>query len=368
MSRLRTVVAIVCGLAAALGGATGFGAVVELRGAQPPINAERVSIEPEGVRVTRVGGVSSMIAWDMVRSVSGAEAAKDLAPMMEVADDLWRARSRVQRGDLAAARPLFEKHFDRFRGTTSETALIVAEGVLRCRLASNDWLQAIVPAIETARLRRAGVATDRFAALSPVLDDATLLAPQLAPDWTPDDRTRAVADELAALSISDAIVARLAALYSDLLRGVPPKEDARKDDAAGVAFLHAIARLQSGDEAVRARAAKDLAAATKPLPDWARAWANHAIGRAEVASDDRARKIDGVLALLRVAAQPTSPPRLVRSSLDLAIPALKQLGDAEGAAALERERQRLGGRRASAPSTTPARSPASAPTSTTGTP
>jgi len=328
-------------------------ATIELRGAQPAIVAERASIEPDGVRVTTTGGVTTVVAWDRVRSLTGVDNPNDAAAWLPIAEDLWRARSRVQRGDTLAASPLFERHFPQFRGTTSETALVVAEGLLRCRLASQDWMQAIVPALEVARLRKAGATTDRYTELDPVIDDTTLLCPQLAPAWTPDDRTKAIAEEIEALHIGESSVGRIAGLYVLLLRGSVPVDELKRDDAPAVALLHAIARLNGSDDAARARAAKDLVTPLKTLPEWARAWANHAIGRAAITAKEPAAQMDGVLALVRVAAQPSSPRRLARSSLDLAIPALRALGDADGAAALERERSALGGPKASAPAAKP---------------
>ena len=337
-------------------------ATIELRGTESPIVAERVAVEPGGVRVTRAGGVTETIAWDMVRSLTGTDNANEAATMLPIGEDLWRARSRVQRGDTVAARPLFEKHFDRFKGTNSETALVVAEGLVRCRLASDDWMQAVIPALEMARLRKAGVTTNRYAALGSVFDDATLLCPQLAPAWVADDRTKTFGDQIAALTINDLTVARLAGLYVALLHGVEPTDDAKRDDLPSIAMLHAIARLNSNDDAARARAAKELAAAVKSLPPWARAWEQHAIGRTALRSQDKLVQVDGVLALLRVAAQPGVSRRLVRMSLDLAVPALRSLGDVDGAAILERERAALGGPKPTAPTNkTPQRSPSQEP-------
>ncbi|MBL9149072.1 MAG: hypothetical protein JNM94_10300 [Phycisphaerae bacterium] len=336
-------------------------AKVELRGTEPMLSVDRAVMEVGGVRVTKTGGVTSVIAWDMVRKLDGAEpgtldagAAKDA---IVIADDLWRARTRLQRGDVQAAAPLFERHFERFRGTTSETALVVAEGTLRCRLATDDWMAAIVPALEVARLRKAGVVTDRYAALVPVMDEATLLSPQLAPTWKVDERTKAIAQSIETAVFTDPAVARLASAYVALLRGTMPADAAPKAgakdakatgaDAPGVALLHAIARLRAGTDGERAQATEELIGIVKAAPEWVRAWANYSIGRATVdraaAANDRAASIDGVLALTRVAAQPGAPRRLVIESLALAVSTLQALGDADGAAALERERAALAG-------------------------
>lgn len=320
-------------------------AQVELRGTVQPMAVDRAVVERGGVRVTMPGGVTSVLAWDLVRGLQGAEfgtvGAEEASELLEIAEDLWRARSRVQRGDLPAARALFDRHFDRFRGTTSETALIVAEGTLRCRLASEDWLHALVPALEVARLRKAGESTDRFDALPEVIDQATLLCPQLAPTWRADARTESVARTVESLAFTDPSIEKLASVYVSLLRGVRPTVEVGKDDPLGVAFLDALARLRSADRTGQQQAVKDLTSLIRTAPEWTRAWSNYCIGRTALDSSDRTARVDGILALTRVAAQRDVPRRLAVESLELAVSALQSLGDAEGAAALERERARL---------------------------
>ncbi len=296
---------IVAGCAVAVWSAIASAETVELRGGIAPVNADRVAFEPGGLRVTRSGGSTVLIAWDEVRGVSGVTLKESEKAQLQLAEDLWRARSRVQRRDLGMAMPLFEKHFPALRGTTSETALIAAEGLLRCRLASQDWMRAIVPALETARLRRAGISTNRYADNLPVLDDTTFLCPDLPPAWEVSEQTRAIASEIEALPDTDADVARVAQLYVALLRGEPVPPAAKRDEG-GAALLAAIGAVSasrgSGDDERFSKARASALAASKNLPPWAFAWVQHAIGRARVGESDPAARIDGTLALLRVPA------------------------------------------------------------------
>lgn len=315
-------------------------ATVRLRGGEPPIENATIEFATAGVRVSRVDGPARVIAWDLVAAVDDRTLDQSERAWLEIAEELWRARFRVQRGDLAAARPLLEKHFDRFRGETSEIALIVAEGLLRCRLADGEWEQAIVPALEAARLRRAGVVSDRFDRLAPVIDDATLLAPALAPSWQPDPRLEMLAEGLERGEYGDAGVRRIAELYATLLRGGTVA--AGRENDPGAALLAAIAAIDAATPEGIARSRRDLAAATKNLGPWAKAWSGYALGRSLVASADPALRLDGVLELLRVAADDRAGASdastgLGRRSLLLAIGTLRELGDAESAAILERE-------------------------------
>jgi hypothetical protein len=358
--------AIAVAVAAGVVGAAAAQTTIELRGGVAPITADRVVLEQAGVRVLRGSETAVFLAWDDVRDVRGSGIRDADRALLAMAEDVWRARSRLVRGDAVLARPLFEKHFPAFKGSTSETALIVAEGTLRARLATADagevdgaggtsWVRAIVPAIDAARLRAAGVATTRFVALRPVFDDATRLVPELAPSWDVDATTRSVAAELDAIiggpggtSIAPE-VRRIAELYAALLRGEPAPPSPRRDDP-GAALLAAIAGVRAAADAdpeARRKAHAAALTAAKDLGDWATAWVNEAIGRSLVARTDAGDRTEGVLALLRVAAPGAgAPPRLARTSLDLAARTLRELGDTASAAVLESELIRLGGRAA----------------------
>ncbi|MEC8818165.1 MAG: hypothetical protein VXX30_03685, partial [Planctomycetota bacterium] len=131
--------------------------------------------------------VARVVPWDRIRGIEGIE-----DPVLEsqwetrwraVSEDLWRARSRLQRGDRALAEPLFARHFDLVTSDPegSELALVVAEGLLRSRLRSGEVESLVPAALETVRLRRAGFETDRYRALPPVIDERLWLVPRLAP-------------------------------------------------------------------------------------------------------------------------------------------------------------------------------------------
>ncbi|MBL9120216.1 MAG: hypothetical protein JNL80_09920 [Phycisphaerae bacterium] len=332
-------------------------AIVVVRGGAEAIACERIDFERGGLRITKAG-VASSIPWDQVQTVTDRPLTETERGQLAVATELWRARSRVQRGDYPLASALLEKHFATFRGSNTEVALIVAEGLLRCRLSTSreaDRLASILPALEVARLRRAKITTDRYATLPPVLDDATLLSPALAPTWQPDAGTEAIATEIdrafpdGATPPVDAETLRMARVYAALLRGAAPPVGKREE--GGVGLLAAMAELSrtgadqpSLDAEARAKARTAALSAAKSLPTWARGWAGFAVGRSLVAEEDRDARVQGVLRLLEVAALgPDCPPSLANEALALSAEALRTMGDAESAAIVERELAGRGG-------------------------
>jgi hypothetical protein len=349
------------------------GATLHLRGGQPAISGERIDMDPSGVRVSKAGVISN-VAWDQVQSVSERPLNDRERALLATAEDVWRARSRVQRGDFALALPLFERHFPGLRGTNSETGLIVAEGLLRCRLATgreSDRIKAIPAAIEVARLRRAKISTDRYNRLGAVLDEATFLCPQLAPTWRPGSETLAVAEDLDRAfsspgqnpATADVDMMRVAALYSALLRG-KSAATAKRDEGA-IAFLAALVALQDQNEgnpeANRKARAATLAAA-KDLPAWANGWAKFAVGRSMANDADPQVRLEGVLELLGVAAIAEElPSHLTLAALEVSEQALRGLGDTKSAGIIEREFARLGGTRTSVGPAGANRSPAASP-------
>lgn len=343
-------------------------ATVLLRGGGAPLVGERIDFELGGVRVFR-SGVPTSVAWDNVQGVVDRPLDDAERRQLSIATDLWRARSRAQRGDFRLAGPLFERHFDTFRGTTSETALIVAEGLLRSSLATGreaDRLRAIIPALEAARLRRAGVTTDRFASLAPSLDEATLLCTSIAPIWQPTAETERAAAEIERLYLAaaaapsgaglDGETAKVARFYVDLLRGARSAASPAaplKSDPPAIRFLAAITDVQlaprpsEGEpgEAIdrRAKARAALLATAKEFPSWASGWARLAAGRSAIAERDSRLRMEGVLQLLSVAAleRDVSQALVVEALRDSAA-TLHALGERESAAIVERELSRFG--------------------------
>lgn len=351
-------------IAAAMLGAAMLGAAetVEWRGGgaagEPPLVATSVEFRPEGlVAVTAEG--RRVVAWDRVRDVRGRELTEGERQRLATAERLWRGRTRLARGDAALARVAFESVAGEFLGASplppSESGLIAAEGLLRTRLAAGEATGAIVASLEAARLRAAGIRTDRYASLPPVLDDATGLAPALAPAFAIDasepgasEAARTAADAIAAWAAArgdlEPGLRDLARGWEAALRGEAPKPTAA--EAPAVRLVHAAARLaaadSAGSDAELLAAREGLDDAVDAMPDsaagWTAAWRAYLLGRSLVRGRDLGLRKDGVVLLLSIPARRTAETDLLsRVALGESIRALRGLGDAAGAERLERE-------------------------------
>ncbi|MHC4414542.1 MAG: hypothetical protein ACYS0G_04590 [Planctomycetota bacterium] len=319
--------------------------VVERRGTEPALEGEITRVDDAGVWVRSPMGATHFIPWDRVRGVSGSGEGSALQERMAVAEDLWRARSRVERNDTTLAEPLLERLFERYRGRTHETALVVAEGLLRCRLARADHALALVPALEVARMKRADVTTDSYSRLPAILDPATSLCTVLAPAWLPSPLLGALEHDLAGYDAhGDDVVAALAGLYRRAVgqsMGRPGPEAALEaPQHPGVELLQLLVDGNAADADRRRTARERLTRLSATLPEWAEAWARFGIGLSLLREGGIGRQRRGVVSLLHLPARfGRRQPYLAGLALAYGAAALERSGDADGAAVLRAELQ-----------------------------
>lgn len=328
------------------------GDLILLRGAAPAIQGEITRVDDAGITVRRQSRDSRLIPWDRVRRVAGDppgpwEAA--VGPWMSVAVELWRARSRVERNDTSLAEPLLERLFERYRGRSHETALVVAEGLLRCRLARFDHALAVIPALEVARLRRAGVRTDSYSMLPAVMDAERALCTALAPAWLATGLLASLEHDLAGYDgKGDEVVAALANLYRRAVRQTlgsaatgasEPAPD--PGDHPGVALVKLLVDCTAG-EADRRRTAREALKRLVPgLPEWAEAWARFHIGLSLVGEPGIGRRQRGMVSLIHLPARfARTLPYLAGLALGHAADALAEAGQFDAAATLRIQLQK----------------------------
>ena len=317
-------------VAAAIAGA--LAGPVELRGGYT-VDAPVEAVSVEGVRVG--GDQPRLIGWEQVKRVTG-EFAGEAEAWAETSDRAWRARLRLARGDAALASGLFESLFNTYRAVEGPTALVVAEGTLRCRLVAGDRPGALEAWLAAARLREAGWGVAGDPPLRPVLDESTLLAPTLAPVWVvPEEAAAALrvleADasarpEGAADGAVDAMrdAYRRAALAC-LGGPVPPESEATsaRADHPGVALVRRLVEARVGDDDAREANRYALRAVAAEHPGtWREAWARVGVGRSLLAEPGEASRVGGVFELLHL------PARFARSQPTLAAAALAEAGAA----------------------------------------
>jgi hypothetical protein len=347
--RIALIILTAC-LSGALAGAAD--AQVYLHGQSDPFDGEVQSLGPQGV-VVRAGQGTKTISWDRIREVRGdhgAEAAK-FAPL---ADQVWRARTRLERGDFASAEPLLDGLVDRARAEPGPTAVVVFEGLVRCRLKRGAQLPAVWAWLDWIRARggtlEKGVAdawigaridgpaeidedTGLVTALPPVfLRDAGLDAGAASEEWA---RATSSADSETAADL--AMLYRAAARFE---AGLPPELRPVKSEATAVRLVGEIVRARVGDDGERKQARDALLTrlGTKDIEPWMECWCRVGIGRSLVREQDPELRRQGVIQMLHV------PARFIRVSPQLAALALAEsavtlheMGDEAGAASVKGE-------------------------------
>ena len=164
---------------------------------------QAMGVGPQGVRVRSPQGDVVVVGWDRVLAVPASlrEAAE---PFRNLATDTWRARTRLERGDLVLAEPLLQATFERAQAEQrllrGPTGMVVAEGLLRCRLARGAVAAAIEPWLlwmdaAIVRQPRTTFANSTWATdvgLASAIDPASELCPYLPPIWLDSPSLRLV--------------------------------------------------------------------------------------------------------------------------------------------------------------------------------
>jgi hypothetical protein len=321
--------------------ASAHGDRVMLRGGAAPVEGHIRVINDDGVTIEVDQQAAQMISWDRVQGIEQDRPEPNLEAFTELATNLWRARTRIERGDTELAEPILEPLFEKYLGRQSETALVVMEGLLRCRLARGANDLAVVSALEVTRLRLAGATTPSYSMLPPVHDPATALCPYLPPFWTPSPGLSKTVRQLASYDARDQpVVIALAALYRNAAQRQLGQGDASPTptalpDHAGVRFLNSVCNPSiSGIPALLQQAGT--------IGAWAQAWAQFAFGQAQLTSDDSSAQHAGMLNLLHVPAESSqTQPYLSGLALALVAEALAKSGRSGDADIVRAELQRL---------------------------
>jgi hypothetical protein len=319
--------------------------VVQRRSADPPLKGTVTLIDDAGVTVRSNLGAMHVVPWDRVRHVQTEQTHDELSEYMKIAVDLWRARSRVERHDTILAESLLARLFEQYRGQKHETALVVAEGLLRCRTARSDQVMAVIPALEVARLRRAGITTEAYSTLDPVLDSEYSLCTVLAPVWLESPRLDSLGHDLDAYDAKgDEVVQALADAYRQAVRqtlGRPLEPAGTAPDHPGVVLLGRLNACSSESPDRRSAAREQLRRAIPSMPAWAEAWSRYKIGVSLLAETGIGRRQTGAVSLVHL------PARFSRTQHFLAGLALAELartmqhrGDEGAAARLRSELRR----------------------------
>lgn len=296
-----------------------------------------------------------VIPWDRVRSIEGtADAAKYTA----IAEDAWRARTRVERADFISAEPVFERLFAQYKTQKGATTAVIAEGLLRCRLRRGAHILAIEPwlaMLRTSATPRTPVLHEAWAAeagLPAVVDATTGLIPALPPIWLSwkavDSYAKSAEPGVTAKpTTADTRADTLAQIYFQAARyeaGLPATLPELATNDPGVSIAWQVVQSRIGTPEQREAARKLLrdrlrpTAAAGPTPAWLEAWCHSAIGRSLIREDSPEQKQAGVIELLNIPTRfSRAHPYLSGLALAEASATLRALGDTNGADVLARE-------------------------------
>lgn len=313
------------------------------RGRITTIDASGITIEDGPAGAAR----RSLIGWDRVRGVNGERAA-DAARFMDLAEKLWRARIRLERGDFIAAETAFEEAFAMDPARRGPTGAVVAEGLMRCRLA-RDARTAAIPAwlawVSASEDRAVfhGLSGRIITRFGPAPEsDASGLAPELPPIFTPGPSIEPLTSGLVSLGGQSGRADRLAAWYLIAARfeaGIPVElpEIPTTDDS--LRLVAEIVSARAGDAQHRRAARGALEARLRSRPAaWQEAWILAGIGRSLLREDSADQKLLGVASLLQIPARiPEAPDFVSGIALAESSASLRALGDSAGADRLYRE-------------------------------
>jgi hypothetical protein len=314
---------------------------IHLRGGEAGVLGEIKTIDGSGIRIQSPDGMTQMIPWDRIKEIDAPDHEALAATYAVRAMKLFRARSRVDRGDFAMAEPIFAELFRPEATAATETNLVIAQGLLRCRLARGANAQAVVPLLQTMQWRRAGVTTVGDETAAAVIDPETVASPFVPPVFISGPATQVLQQALNDLNAgSELAVARWRDLYQYALSPhggplVPPK------DADPIAW-DMVASIDA-DPGVRSAARARLEAALKrdDLPPWQTTWAEFAMGRSLLHEPSQRQRQRGMLHAATVVATATgTQPFLAGLALDMMAEYEAAQGRQETAAWLERELRR----------------------------
>lgn len=325
------------------------------RDGEPPLDGRIILLTEGGaqVRIESLNGPRDvLITWDRIRDIVSEQdrLAEDWKTFQSFAESLWRARARVERGDYALAEPVLDNLFRKTMGRTDASALVVSEGLLRCRLARGAHSLAVLPWLESRRMMQTGLVQGAYRQMKTVIDPVTGLCVDLPPVWAPTLALEKLAVDLETyVPVEAPAIEMLARLYLRSVRQAAPsivrsseRADLQRTSPAqfndpGVLLTWAIVAAQSPREhslsdidAVIGRYLRE----TGPLTPWA----YFARGSMRSASPDPQERSEGLVELLTVPALfADSASTLSGFALGHAAEILEQMGRHESAASLRRE-------------------------------
>ncbi len=320
---------------------------------------EIAAITIEGVRIgPSTAGGGRVIAWDRILRVDGPRR-EEAQPFAELAEQAWRARIRLARGDAVGAEPLLEEVARALSGRTGPTAAGAAIGLVRCRVQRGGPVGAVPALIDFYRAGgfRAGgedlsvwwLGTPGLTPAAPLMDPVTELCPDVPPIFVRLPgvqtlaRTELTPESLTLNTATNAdepsnprwiILARLyhaaAAFESGRDAQLPPRPG---DNDRAASWVWDIVASRVADPEIRTLARTRLQSGlSQQTALWQEAWTRAAVGRSLLLEEEAEQRWLGVAELLNLPARlGGEAPYVGGIAMADAAVALATMGDPKGA-------------------------------------
>ena len=343
--------------------------VVVPRGGGEEIRGAISRLDEDGIRLrlateSEENASDIELAWDRVADVRiGGLVQPRLPQLLERADRLFRARVRLHRGDLENAEPILELEFPPMIGRSSETALFIADGLLRCRLDRGAHADSIEPAIEYSRLRRQGISTPLDDVLVPpttasgdadggvqMWDAQFGLVPYLPPVWLSGPALAGAASRIQTLpALDDPELAVIADLYQRSMalqmgEDVDPidLESSVIVDHPGALLMALMVNAVHTDGAVRKAARAMLELRPAGDPQWVADWIQFQLGRSYLMEPGAGQRRKGMLRLANLIARSSEAhPYLAGMGMAIMADEFEMMEDQDAAERLRSDLQRM---------------------------
>ncbi len=296
-------------------------------------------VSKAGVLATGKGTGARRVSLSAVRRVDGPLAA-EFRTHEVLAQTMWRAGARLDRGDAPGAEPLYELAWTMTTGEKGPTRAEAAAGLLSCRvqrgayaLAVEAWAVWLAEAgsLESGDAERCQARL----AVGDGLDSSSQWLTGLPPVFVDGPFVRA----FATVESEGADTGGVPDVMSIYRFAAKRDSGSKRGDAS--AFENAkgwnnvageMVLAESGDPAVRERARKRLRdRAASDAPAWQAHWARLGLGRSLRLETDASSKTDAVIELLWIASRESVASNVLAHALLAAAETLVELD--EGAAA-----------------------------------
>jgi hypothetical protein len=334
---------------------------IELRDGLGRRDVELISEDADGMKVRWGTGdaiVEQALRWDQIRGVEGGGAQPQRASWLSSGEQLWRARSRLARGDLVAARTAFSAASAQLAEPSNAQArlqrLMALEGLARTSTAVPNDAARVAQALEAAALRSQFGALDAWLTGGDAFDVRSGLMLTVPPAWRDAqgaaaacasldaavERAREAQDSIAVALLESA--ARIASAEAGKPRSpaAPSKSPVPRGPLRkGAQLIDLWADALSSDEAARKRARQGLAQFERSEEGSLRLLAIYAQGRSLAMESDPEEVRRGVGKMLLIpAAHADAIPSLTDSALEQSAEALARIRDDASAAILRAAR------------------------------